>query len=173
MENEENKFLYLLVELIPYVVILITVIVIRTFVFTPIKVNGESMVPTLDGGELMILTKFNKDNIEREDIVVVTIKDTNGVKEDLIKRVIALPGEKVSCEDGIIYVNDRKREEKYGEGVTNDFEAVTLGKDEYFVLGDNREISLDSSEFGPINKKQIKGKTSFVIYPFGKWGSVK
>lgn len=172
MEND-NKVFNFFKELIPYVVILIIVLVIRTFIFTPIKVNGESMVPTLDGGELMILTKYNKNDIERDDIVVVTINDTNGVKEDLIKRVIALPGEKVSCEDGIIYVNDRKREEKYGEGVTNDFEAVTLGKDEYFVLGDNREISLDSSEFGPINKKQIKGKTSFIIYPFGKWGNVE
>lgn len=172
MENEEKKS-NILKELIPYVVILIIVLVIRTFIFTPIKVNGESMVPTLDGGELMILIKYNKNDIEREDIVVVTIEDSEGYKEDLIKRVIALPGEKVSCEDGIIYINDRKREEKYGEGVTNDFEAVTLEEDEYFVLGDNREISLDSSEFGPIKKKQIKGKTSFVIYPFSKWGNVE
>lgn len=172
MENEEKKS-NVIKELIPYVVILVIVLVIRSFIFTPIKVNGESMVPTLDGGELMILTKYNKNDIERDDIVVVTIEDSEGYKEDLIKRVIALPGEKVSCEDGIIYINDRKIEEKYGVGTTNDFEAVTLGKDEYFVLGDNREISLDSSEFGPINKKQIKGKTSFVIYPFSKWGNVE
>ena len=172
MENEEKKS-NIIKELIPYVVILIIVLVIRSFVFTPIKVNGESMVPTLMGGELMILTKYNKDDINREDIVVVTIQDSSGFKEDLIKRVIALPGEKVSCEDGIIYVNGKQRDEKYGVGVTNDFEAITLGEDEYFVLGDNREISLDSSEFGAIKKSQIKGKTSFIIYPFGKFGEVK
>lgn len=172
MENEEKKS-NIIKELIPYVVILIIVLVIRSFVFTPIKVNGESMVPTLMGEELMILTKYNKNDINRDDIVVVTIEDSSGLKEDLIKRIIALPGEKVSCEDGIIYVNGKQREEKYGEGVTNDFEAITLGEDEYFVLGDNREISLDSSEFGAIKKSQIKGKTNFIIYPFDKFGKVK
>lgn len=172
MLMEDNKVLKFFKELIPYVIILILVLVLRTYVFTPIKVNGTSMVPTLDGGEFMILTKYNKNDLNRDDIVIVAIEH-NDIKEDLIKRIIALPGETVSCKDGIIYVNSKKREEKYGKGVTNDFEKIKLGKNEYFVLGDNRETSLDSSEFGAIKKSQIKGKANFVVFPFDKFGKVK
>ena len=84
-----------------------------------------------------------------------------------------MPGETISCKDGIIYINSKKVEEKYGKGVTNDFEKVKLGKDEYFVLGDNRANSLDSSEFGPIKKSQIKGKANLVVFPFDEFGKVK
>jgi signal peptidase I len=172
MLMEDNKVLKFVKELIPYVIILILVLVLRTYVFTPIKVNGTSMVPTLDGGEFMILTKYNKNDLNRDDIVIVAIEH-NDIKEDLIKRIIALPGETVSCKDGIIYVNSKKREEKYGKGVTNDFEKIKLGQNEYFVLGDNRETSLDSSESVAIKKSQIKGKANFVVFPFDKFGKVK
>lgn len=173
MLMENNKVVKFIKELIPYVIILIVVLVLRTYVFTPIKVNGTSMVPTLDGGEFMLLTKYNKNDLDRDDIVIVTIEKNDGRKEDLIKRIIALPGETISCKDGILYVNSKKREEKYGKGVTNDFEKIKLGKDEYFVLGDNRVTSLDSSEFGPVKKSQIKGKASFVIFPFNEFGKVE
>ena len=172
MLMEDNKVIKFIKELIPYLVILIIVLVLRTYVFTPIKVNGTSMVPTLDGGEFMLLTKYNKNDLNRNDIVIVTIKHSD-VKEDIIKRIIAMPGETISCKDGIIYINSKKVEEKYGKGVTNDFEKVKLGKDEYFVLGDNRANSLDSSEFGPIKKSQIKGKANLVVFPFDEFGKVK
>lgn len=172
MLMEDNKVIKFIKELIPYIVILIIVLVLRTYVFTPIKVNGTSMVPTLDGGEFMLLTKYNKNDLNRDDIVIVTIDRGEAGKEDIIKRIIALPGETISCKDGIIYVNSKKREEKYGEGVTNDFEKIKLGKDEYFVLGDNRATSLDSSEFGPVKKKQIKGKANLVVFPFDEFGKV-
>ena len=172
MLMENNKVIKFIKELIPYLVILIIVLVLRTYVFTPIKVNGTSIVPTLDGGEFMLLTKYNKNDLNRNDIVIVTIKHSD-VKEDIIKRIIAMPGETISCKDGIIYINSKKVEEKYGKGVTNDFEKVKLGKDEYFVLGDNRVNSLDSSEFGPIKKSQIKGKANLVVFPFDEFGKVK
>lgn len=173
MLMEDNKVIKIIKELIPYVVILIIVLVLRTYVFTPIKVNGTSMVPTLDGGEFMLLTKYNKNDLNRDDIVIVTIDHGDAGKEDIIKRIIALPGETISCKNGIIYVNSKKREENYGEGVTNDFEKIKLGKDEYFVLGDNRRNSLDSSEFGPVKKSQIKGKADFVVFPFGEFGKIE
>ena len=153
-------------ELIPYVVILIVVVLIRTYLFTPIMVSGPSMQPTLEGGEIMILSKVSK--VDRFDIVVVDIKT-----EDIIKRVIALPGETISCENGIIYVNGKKQEESYSKGVTGDFSKVTLADDEYFVLGDNREDSLDSEELGPMKEEQIKGTTSLVLFPFNKFGNLK
>ena len=153
-------------ELIPYVIILIVVIVIRTYLVTPIMVSGPSMKPTLDGGEVMILNKLGK--IDRYDVVVVDIKT-----EDIIKRVIAMPGETISCEDGVIYVNDKKIDDKYGMGVTGNFDKIELKDDEYFVLGDNREDSLDSEELGPMKEQQIKGTTSLVLYPFSKIGNIK
>lgn len=164
--KKDSKIIKFIKELIPYVIILIVVVVIRTYFFTPIMVSGPSMQPTLDGGEIMILNKM--DNIERFDIVVVDIKS-----EDIIKRVIAMPGETIACENGIIYVNGKKQDEKYSQGSTYDFEKVTLEDDEYFVMGDNREDSLDSRVLGEINRKNIKGTAKLVLFPFNKIGMVK
>ena len=156
-------------ELIPYVIILVTVVLVRSFLITPVIVSGDSMNPTLTNGELMILNKVAK--IDRFDIVVIKLRK-QGKHEDLIKRVIALPGETIACEDGVIYVNDKKQEEKYSVGRTEDFEKITLGDDEYFVMGDNREKSSDSRLFGPFKKDDIKGQTRLVLFPFKKIGTV-
>lgn len=157
-------------EAMPYIIILIVVILIRTFIVTPIKVNGESMYDTLNGSEIMILWRTK--DIQRYDIVVADLIENGRKTDTLIKRVYGLPGETISCEDGIIYINDKKIEDSYAYGKTPNFEAVTLGSDEYFLLGDNREKSYDSHIFGPINKKHIDGKTDFIIWPFKKFGKV-
>ena len=94
-KKNENKIIKFIKELIPYVIIFIVVVLIRTYLFTPIIVSGPSMQPTLDGGELMILNKRDT-KYERFDVVVV---DTGS--EDIIKRIIAMPGESISCEDGV------------------------------------------------------------------------
>ncbi len=159
----KSKIIKNLKELLPYIVILLIVILIRTFIATPIKVNGSSMYKTLDGSEFMILNKLAK--IERFDIIVL---DTND--DELIKRVYGLPGEKIAIENNNIYVNDKKIEDIYATGETSDYECITLKDDEYFVLGDNRKISLDSRTIGPIKKNQIKGTTNFIIYPFNRFG---
>ena len=157
-------------EAMPYIIILIIVILIRTFIVTPIKVNGQSMYDTLNGSEIMILWRTK--DIQRYDIVVADLIE-NGKKTDtLIKRVYGLPGETISCEDGVIYINGKKIDDSYAYGKTNDFGSITLGSDEYFLLGDNRGVSLDSRIFGPINKKHIDGKTDFIIWPFKKFGKV-
>lgn len=152
-------------ELIPYIIILMVIMFIRTFVATPIKVNGNSMYQTLNGKEYMILNKLG--TIERYDIVVVATED-----DELIKRVYGLPGEKIEIENGNIYINDKKIEDKYAYGHTSSYEAIILGEDEYFVLGDNRVVSLDSRLLGPINKNDIEGTTNFIIYPFNRFGTI-
>lgn len=164
--KEESKVKKVVKEIIPYIIILVVVVLIRTYLVTPIMVNGPSMQPTLDGGEVMILNKI-PNSYERFEVVVVDIGN-----EDIIKRVIALPGETIACEHGIVYVNDRKQEEEYSKGITSDFEKVTLGEDEYFVMGDNREDSLDSRRLGSFKKEQIKGSTSIILFPFNKIGSI-
>lgn len=166
----KDKVLKFIKELIPYVIILVAVVLIRTYLVTPVVVSGESMVPTLDGGELMILNKRAK--IDRFDIVVVKV-DKVAKKEEIIKRVIALPGETISCEKGVIYVNGKKQEESYSKGITEDFDKIELGDDEYFVMGDNRQNSMDSRFFGPFKKNEIKGQTKLVLFPFKKIGTVK
>lgn len=150
-----------------YIVILAAVILTRTFIVTPVRVNGSSMDETLKSGDIMLLYKLA--SIEREDIVVVG-PEVQG--SNLIKRVIALPGESIKCEDGAIYINNKKYKDKHAFGTTSDFEEIKLAKDEYFVLGDNRIVSQDSRYFGPVEKDAIKGQTSIVIFPFTKIGKV-
>ena len=161
----------ILKEILPYAIILLVVVLIRTFLVTPIKVNGQSMYDTLSGNEIMLLYRIGE--IERYDMVVADLI-VDGKKDDtLIKRVYGLPGETIKCENGVIYINDHKIEDPYATNETSDFEAVTLGDDEYFLLGDNRSISLDSRIIGPVKEKDIEGRTDFVIFPFDKFGVIK
>lgn len=157
----------LIKDLIPYIVIIIVVILIRTFIVTPVKVNGTSMYPTLKGNEVMLLNKLGR--IDRFDIVVLKIDEEN---DNLIKRIIGLPGETIEIKDNHIYINDELLEDTYGYGVTYNIDKVILEEDEYFILGDNRQVSLDSRVFGKIKRKEIKGTTNFVLFPFKSFGKV-
>ena len=158
----------LLRNLIPYIIIIVVVVFIRTFIITPVKVNGNSMYPTLDGNEIMLLNKLGE--IDRFDIVVVLLDEND---HHLIKRVIGLPGETIKISNSKIYINGKKLEDDFGYGRTYNVDAVTLGEDEYFVLGDNRVVSIDSRVFGKVSREEIKGTTNFVMYPFGKLGRVE
>ncbi len=121
------------------------------------KVSGNSMFPTFDDGDFVLLSKCSS-TIERFDVVVCKRPDMRLRK--VIKRVIGLPNESVSIRDGVIYINNEKLDD-FVEGKTDSFEMadreVVLGDDEYFVLGDNREGSIDSRYFGAVKKKSIVG----------------
>ena len=162
---EKNKTKKIIKDLIPYIIILILVILFRSFIATPVKVDGKSMFPTLSGNEIMILNKLGK--IDRFDIVVV--KNNN---DDLIKRVVGLPGETIEIINNNVYIDGKKIDDIYGNGESSDYAKRKLEKNEYFVLGDNRENSMDSRTIGPIKDTQIEGTTSFVIFPFNKLGNV-
>lgn len=154
-------------EYYSYLVIIIVVVLIRTFLVTPGLVNGDSMKDTLFNNDLVIVNKIAlKKGINRFDIVVVKADNTT-----IIKRVIGLPNEKVQYIDNKLYINDELVETPFEFKDTNDFE-MTSGKDEYVVLGDNRGISKDSRYIGPVNINQIKGKVNFVIFPFKRFGKV-
>lgn len=161
--------LKLLKEAIPYIIIIVVVLLLRAYVVTPIRVNGLSMYDTLEGDEIMLLWKLGE--IERYDIVVADVK-VSGSDDVVIKRVYGLPGETISCEDGKIYINGSLIEDEYGYRETSDFGPVTLGENEYFLLGDNREISLDSRVFGKVTRDEIEGTTNFILLPFKKFGNV-
>jgi len=152
-------------ELLPYIIVILAVILIRVFIATPVRVTGTSMNPTLNNKEIMILVKVTKyfTSYKRFQIAVIKTGDSY-----LIKRIIGLPKEKIKCVDGIIYINNKALKDNYGKGITSDFEEVTLLDDEYFVMGDNREVSQDSRIIGPVKETNIKGYTNLVIYPLNK-----
>lgn len=153
-------------SLYPYIIILVAVVLFRTFIATPVKVDGTSMYPTLNGNEIVILNKLSK--IDRFDVVVVKLPE-----EDLIKRVIGMPNETIEIIDNKIYIYGKKIEDKYGNGITSDYPKTKLKKDEYFVLGDNRESSMDSRSIGPIKEEKLKGTANFILFPFNKIGKIK
>ena len=152
-----------------FTILLLIIIIIRIFFYSPIRVNGSSMYPTLQDKEFMILNKIGlQKGINRFDIVVVESNE-----KYIIKRVIGLPGESVMYSDNKLYINGKAIEDNYSKSETENFENVILKENEYFVMGDNREVSKDSRVIGPVNIKNIKGKTNLVIFPFNKIGIVE
>ena len=156
---------------------LVVVFVITTFIAKPVKVNGDSMYPQVKNEQVGFSMVFGKNQIERFDIVVVYIEETN---KYLVKRVIGLPGETVSYKDSQLYVNGVAIEEDFLDdeyvlsqsssmNFTGDLET-TLGSDEYFLLGDNRPYSKDSRSYGAFVKEDIISKGLFVLYPFNEFG---
>ena len=173
MKNEKMK--KIIKEVISYILIIGIVLIIKAYVFTPIRVNGDSMYPTLKNNDMMILNEIGYyiNGVNRFDIVVV---NTNG--EKIIKRIIGLPGDKVEYKNNKLYINDKEMEEKFEHDDTNDFSVNSdlgyeiIPDDYYFVVGDNRNNSVDSRIIGLVSKKQIIGKTKLIIYPFSRFGNV-
>lgn len=162
-----NKFLK---ELVPYIIIIIVVVLIRTYLVTPVIVSGDSMEPTLKNRELLLLNKINYriNDIKRYDIVV--IKRDN---KEIIKRVIGLPGETIEYRNNVLYINGHEEKNKFSHD-TNDFtlkdicNCDQIPEGEYLVLGDNRKISADSRMFGLFDKKEIEGKVNISLWPIKK-----
>lgn len=154
--------------LLPYLLIIVVIILIRTFIITPVRVDGTSMNKTLADGDILLLYKLAK--IDRFDIVVL---DEEYDDEIIIKRIIGLPGETVEIKDGDVYINDiLMPDDEYAYGDTSDYDKITLGNDEYFILGDNRLISKDSRYFGAVKKDDIMGEAVFRLWPFSGFGLI-
>lgn len=153
-------------QIIPYVIIFITVVLIRTFIVTPVVVSGSSMDDTLKDGEILLLNKFDH-SYNRYDIIVFDYDNSK-----LVKRIIGLPGEHIKYEDGTLYINGVETIDNFAYKTTN-FDLKYLGYDVipegyYFVLGDNRTKSSDSRMIGLVNVEDIKGTTTFSLWPIGK-----
>ena len=150
---------------------IVAIAVVFTFFFRTATVSGRSMQPTLNGGDMLMVTAFDNTH-ERGDIVVIT--QPNAFNEPIIKRIIAVGGDKVDINftTGVVTVNGQ--EEEYTDSLTlQQFDIafpITVPEGCVFVLGDNRAESLDSrsTEIGCIDERFIVGKVLFRLFPLGE-----
>lgn len=184
MKNKKDKYdiLYSILDFLRMILVtFIILMLVFTFVLRKNTVVGSSMYPTLEDGEHVIVNVAASylTDIERFDVVVVHSPDN---KDLWVKRVIGLPGETISYQDGILYVDNKEIEEpfldkNYVEQVvkqqqlktfTQDMAPVTLKDNEYFLMGDNRNNSMDSRSVGPFTRDKIIAKGMLIYSPIDK-----
>lgn len=163
-----------------FLIILLLIFGIITYVGQRIEVIGSSMSPTLENGDGLFVDKISYRFHEPQRFEIVVFPYKYEENTFYIKRIIGLPGETVYIDDdGKIYIDDVLLEEYYGKEVIKDpgraYEPIKLGPDEYFVIGDNRNNSMDSRDpnVGNIRKTQITGKAFMRVFPFNKIGMIK
>lgn len=170
-------------EVIEWAKIIVTALVfafIITQFIRPTLVRGESMYPTLEENDYLIINRmsYKFDEPERGDIIVFStdLLQDDGSHKDLVKRVIAVSGDKIKIKDSKVYVNNNLIDEPYIHGAYTDGdieEVIPEGK--IFAMGDNRERSLDSryEDVGLVDEKNIMGKVMIRLFPFNNIGTIK
>ena len=178
---QENEALQKICKFIADIILIIVfAYALITYTCSQVTVSGSSMKPEIEGNNTVLVNKmayaFSKP--KRYSVIAFEL-DNSEMSKKYIKRVVGLPGETIQIKDGKIYIDDKELE---NDVVTTDIltagiaaDKITLGKDEYFVLGDNRNNSEDSryADIGMVKKKYIVGKLWFVISPKDKIGFLK
>jgi signal peptidase I len=152
--------------------------IFRQFLFSPVTVQGESMMPTFEDNNRLVVSKISE--IDHFDIIVFHSPVS---EKDFIKRVIGLPGDTIEMNNDQLFINGEVYQESYlsqnrkiakEEGMkklTGDFGPITIPEDKYFVMGDNRLNSSDSREFGFISNTSVVGEVGFRFYPLNEIGN--
>jgi len=176
---ERLRVMYRRLDIVGFIVYLTTFyIIINAFFFSLASVEGMSMYPTLNNGDHVIMRHYDE-AYERGDLVVVTVDHTGA--DYLIKRVIGIPGDTVTLEEGIVYINGTQLDEsRYLPDDTETFCerdirfcSFDLEDEEFFVLGDNRNDSLDSRHFGAVLEDNIYGTVNFRLRPLSDLGRIE
>jgi signal peptidase I len=153
-------------------------IVVILFLYQPVKVEGTSMMPTLDDQERIFINKFvyrfHFSHIDRGDTVVFWFP--GDPTKSYIKRVIGVPGDRVAVDHGTVIINGKPLAEDYVPAEFRDVSSMeprVVGPDEYFVLGDHRSSSNDSRAWGMVPRRDIYGKAVFIYWPLDKMGVLR
>jgi signal peptidase I len=176
-----NKLGSFILELLQVVIFAVSIFLfIYLLILQPHKIKGASMEPNFFDGEYLLTDKasYRIGQPARGDVVVFKAPPT--YNDEFIKRIIGLPGEEVSINDGKILINGRELEEDYlADGsrvmpgrVLQEGQSITVPQDSYFVLGDNRDHSLDSRNIGTVERQYITGRAWFIYWPVSKVGTV-
>lgn len=151
-------------------------LLIRQLMVEPVRVKGGSMRSTLENGEIMLVTKLDMllHGPKRHDVVICRypgryLDKWKIIPQHFVKRVIGLPGETIAIEEGAVLINGEPLDEPYLDPKhtrrKGNMEPRTLGEDEYFVMGDNRDSSNDSRRIGPLKRGMIVGHVRGVFWP--------
>jgi len=166
------------IEIIKIVVITLAIIIpVRYFLFQPFYVRGASMEPNFYDNEYLIIDEITYRFSEPKRGDVVVVKDPKQPSEYFIKRIIGLPEETLVIQNGLVYITNSDDEGKImidedylGDEVTTSGNiTVQLTEDQYYILGDNRTVSLDSRSFGPVDEDLIIGRAWLRVWPFDKF----
>lgn len=152
-------------------IVFLIVISFRHYVIDRVIVSGVSMESTFSDGDVLWAEKYDMNNLKRYDVVEASIDG-----KLVIKRIIGLPNETIQIIDGYVYVNGVKLIDDYGYN-TSEYgclsDKITLNENEYFLMGDNRDNSLDCRVWGAIDIDNIKGKIFFQFFPFWEIKSIE
>ncbi|MCA1688010.1 MAG: signal peptidase I [Actinobacteria bacterium] len=146
---------------------------VRPVIAAPFYVGSESMDPTLEVWDRVLINKLAYDFVEPERGDIVLFESPEGGKDPLIKRVVGLPGERIELRNGRLFVNGEPEEEPYLRGRlpgATSYGPVRVPEDHVFVMGDNRNNSFDSRFFGPVPEENLIGEALFRFWPPGRAG---
>jgi len=151
-------------------------VLIITFLYQPVRVEGTSMLPRLEDRDRLFINKFvyRIASIDRGDVVVFHYP--RDPEKSYIKRIIALPGDRLRIDHGHVWLNGKLQSESYVPLMYEDTRSmaeIVVPDDNYFVMGDHRSISSDSREFGPVERSLIYGKAVFIYWPTKDAGVVR
>lgn len=164
MEKQKTKTREIIEYILVIVIGIALALLVRFYVAQIFMVNGESMEPTLQSGDIGIASIWSYRHNEPK-IGEIAIVKVDQIDKKIIKRVVGLPGDTIEVKDGVLYRNDKKVDEPYiKEKMMRDVPKITVPKDHYYCMGDNRNASSDSREFGPFPKEKIIGKLVLELY---------
>ena len=158
--------------LIPLGLGLALALLLRTYVFATARIDGDSMLGTLEDGQRAAVTKIDLHfaPLERGEIVICRYP---GDPRHIVKRIVALAGDTIEIRDGVLYLNGAAVDEPYvTHPATSDFSLIEVPEGHHFVLGDNRPISRDSRAVGPLPLSLIEGRVRLIYWPPSQFGSI-